>query len=420
MNEIFVSFSLVGFIYLYYPILFNKLKTSYPHYYSKINNFMNKYFLCISNIVSNNVKNDETNSIENEKNEGNNTSVNSETIVSFVDELYENKYLKKFKTFPNEFIFTEEEMNLENDKFVSLKIDYETKRFEELNEVQQTINQINDVIQAGGITTNEGIVQLVKFFNLGEEYEEDPDEVDLNEYMESMLVVKQKCEKTLENLNENVLTDDDLKKKAYDYKIEKKLSCYINNYISETTPLGNVYMRYNNDKGSFEYFSNYSIPYRYLEPMGRKYVMTYWCKPIFVNLEEELKRAEERFEEDKKKAEEEINKMTEMEKNNPKNIIAKLKGYNKSTVKDTLNNAQGKNRNQQNFVLPPQIKANLPNVNQTSSKQLLKEKANRYTWEGRFTNFSPLKKINRKKMDKKLTMNFSDFKRMQQEQQNKK
>jgi hypothetical protein len=49
-------------------------------------------------------------------------------------------------------------------------------------------------------------------------------------------------------------------------------------------------MRYNNEKKSIEYFSNNSIPYRYLEPVGRKYIMTYWCKPIFFDIEEELKK----------------------------------------------------------------------------------------------------------------------------------
>jgi hypothetical protein len=79
-----------------------------------------------------------------------------------------------------------------------------------------------------------------------------------------------------------------------------------------------------------------------------------------------------------------------------------------------------KNRSNKNTVLPPQVKANLPDVNKTSEKQLLKEKANRYTWEGRLTNFCPLKKIDRKKTDKNLTMTYADFKKIQQEKQNKK
>jgi hypothetical protein len=44
----------------------------------------------------------------------------------------------------------------------------------------------------------------------------------------------------------------------------------------------------------------------------------------------------------------------------------------------------------------------------------LKEQANRYTWEGRLTDFSPLKNIDKKLLDKKLSMTYADFKRMQQ------
>ena len=70
--------------------------------------------------------------------------------------------------------------------------------------------------------------------------------------------------------------------------------------------------------------------------------------------------------------------------------------------------------------MPPQIQNNLPDVNKMSEKQLLKENANRYTWEGRLTNFCPLKKIDKKVLDKKLNMTYSEFKKLQKEQQNKK
>ena len=65
-------------------------------------------------------------------------------------------------------------------------------------------------------------------------------------------------------------------------------------------------------------------------------------------------------------------------------------------------------------VLPPQIKANLPNVNTTtdSVNMLLKENANRYTWEGRLANMNLLKKVDRKVVDKKYAMSFADFKKL--------
>jgi hypothetical protein len=44
---------------------------------------------------------------------------------------------------------------------------------------------------------------------------------------------------------------------------------------------------------------------------------------------------------------------------------------------------------------------------------LLKDKANRYTYEGKFANFSFLKKVDRKAVNKKFAMTFADFKKMQ-------
>jgi hypothetical protein len=210
-----------------------------------------------------------------------------------------------------------------------------------------------------------------------------------------------------------------MRKKSREVIINKKLDKFINNYVLEHTPLGNIYMRYNNDKKSFEYFSNNTIPYRYLEPVARKYVMTYWCKPIFVDIEQELKRAEVKFDEGIKIKEAYEKRRQEETKNNPKDVVARMKSYNKETKSQTIMQQPMKNRSANN-ILPPQIKANFPNVNQHSEKQLLKEQANRYTWEGRLTTFSPLKSIDKKVLDKNLTMSYADFKRMKQEEKNKK
>ena len=49
---------------------------------------------------------------------------------------------------------------------------------------------------------------------------------------------------------------------------------------------------------------------------------------------------------------------------------------------------------------------------------ILKENANRYTCEGRFSNFNILQKVDRKKVDKKYSTTFADFKKMQMEKKN--
>lgn len=351
------------------------------------------------------------------------------------EEKFEDKYLKKFKSFPNEFIFDEIELNQEKEDYEKIKCQFEKDKSETIEEIQHELIKIEEIINNGGFQekldnenktytasiNSNGIDLLLNYFDMIELYEDEPEEVVFEELYEELLRKKEKLLKKLLEQESMTMTDDEARLKAREIIINKKLDKYIDNYILEHTPLGNIYMRYNNDKKSFEYFSNNSIPYRYLEPVGRKYVMTYWCKPIFVDIEEELKKAEEIYDEKKKEEDkkiEEDKKMVEKKGVNKKNVLVKLKNYNKDTKDQKLKPM--KNRSDKNTVLPPKIQNNLPDVNKTSEKQLLKEKANRYTWEGRLTNFCPLKKIDKKISNKKLNMTYSEFKKLQEQQKNKK
>lgn len=406
----------------------NYLKRTFPffngNFQQKVNEFINFYkFICENNPLLLDYLDREENTPELEDIKSENTSEELKP-----EQKFEDKYLEKFKKFPNEFSFTELELEQENEEFIKIKVEYEKTRYETIYGIQEKLFKINEIQETGNIdhskeqyTENinaDGINMILKFFEIEEEYDEDPDDFDIEELYQDLLKNKEELFKKMIETEKMIMTDEEMRKKARDIIINKKLDKFIDNYVLEHTPLGNIYMRYNNDKKSFEYFSNNSIPYRYLEPVGRKYVMTYWCKPIFVDIEEELKRAEVRYEEEKRKKEEDEKKIEEERKNNPRKILAQLKNYNKESKDVTMRPM--KNRSNKNTVLPPQIKANLPDVNKPAEKQLIKENANRYTWEGRLTNFCPLKKIDRKVLDKKLAMTYSDFKKIQQAQQNKK
>jgi hypothetical protein len=88
---------------------------------------------------------------------------------------------------------------------------------------------------------------------------------------------------------------------------------------------------------------------------------------------------------------------------NKKSVFAKFKSYNKD------------NGVSKSMVAPP--KNSIPNKSltkeQENEKILLKERANRYTYEGKISNFNFLKKVERKIVDKKYSLTFSDFKKMQ-------
>jgi len=393
----------------------NYLKQYFPFFYYKIINLIYKNNQLV-------LKNDDENM--NEKQE------NVELIKA---EKFENKYLEKFKKFPNEFVFNEIELNQEKEFSKKLKIQFEKDKSESIQEIQNELFKIEEIINNGGFRekldnenetytasiNSNGIKLLLNYFDMIEVYEDEPEEVVFEELYEELLEKKENLLKKMLEQESITMTEDEARLKARDMIINKRLDTYINNYILEYTPLGNIYMRYNNDKKSFEYFSNNSIPYRYLEPVGRKYVMTYSCKPIFIDIEEELKKAEEKYDE-KKKEDERKKEDEKKDKNpiNPKKVLVKLKEYNRDTKEQKLRPV--KNRSDKNAKLPSQIQSNLPDVNKSSEKQLLKEKANRYTWEGRLTNFCPLKKIDKKILNKKLNMTYAEFKKLQKEQQNKK
>ena len=176
----------------------------------------------------------------------------------------------------------------------------------------------------------------------------------------------------------------------------------------EKTPVGNAIMFYNNSKSSFEYYSDSTLPYRYLEVIARKYILTYKCKQIFVDMEEEIKEAEKKLEEKKKKEEEEKQKeqeekesgipSTTAEKPN-KNVFAKFKNYNKD--------------NSIKVAAVPLDRPATAKQTKPQEEKVIKERANRYSFEGKLANFNFLKKIDRKVVDKRYAVSFSEFKKMQ-------
>jgi len=214
---------------------------------------------------------------------------------------------------------------------------------------------------------------------------------------------------------------------AEEFELNKeRLEQLKNTILIENTPLGNVVMYYDDSRETFIYYSDSTIPYRYLEVVARKYVVTNRCKKLYVDMEKELKEAQEKLEK-KQKEEQEIKQQIEenREKNEKdgltttsaptkKNVFAKLKNYNKdNSLKSAGIPSDGKSVSKK--VIPSVSEKNSSN----HETLLLKENANRYSYEGRMVNFSFLKKVERKVIDKRYAMNFSDFKKMMMDKKNK-
>ena len=197
----------------------------------------------------------------------------------------------------------------------------------------------------------------------------------------------------------------------------EKLDSLSNSFVMENTPQGNVVMVWDNKRDTFAYYADHLIPYRFLEVVGRKYVLMNDCKKLFVNMDEEIKAAEKRLEEKKQKKEdlkqEEQKKLddsesanTIVEKEKPKkDVFAKLKSYNRdNSIKSAT------------VALNPKKPSNVPKNTTVNTKveenMILKENANRYSYLGKLVNFSFLKKVDRKAVDKNYAMSFAEFKKM--------
>ena len=324
---------------------------------------------------------------------------------------YEDKYLEDIRTLNKEWEFTEDENSILPkliEDFCNGYIESRTNRIEEIT--KEIINLEKE------------ITEDVDSFNYVEDLHDEGDELihenTLEERNNERRTKIQELQEEANKIKIQIQTEEgieELKNKsinqARQYVINTRLDKLKNCYVIEKTPIGNVLMIYEKDRESFKYYSDCNIPYRYLEVVGRKYVKLFGCRPIFIDMEEELRLFEEKWEKDQeiKKIKEEEEKRREEEngKNNvqietKKNVFAKFKNYNKDAGGKISMAAPPKNSIQNKSVIE----------NKENEKILLKEKANRYTYEGKFANFNFLQKIERKVFNKKLGLSFADFKKM--------
>lgn len=342
-------------------------------------------------------------------------------------EKYENKYLEKLrlKTLDND---------LKHLPFDDFDIEMQNKFFEELKEATFKNLRERELKLRTYITTFEVMLdddtELAQYLTDGCCLEEDVEELIEKNREHALNIVKEKIDKLraeleeLEEMYELPFTkekEEEFLLNAKEMVINKRLEKLKNTHLIEKTPLGNVIMHWDNVKSSFVYYSDNTIPYRYLETVGRKYALTYNCKGVFYDMDYEVKKAEEKIEkervakeeeEKKKKEEEDQTKVNETGNNNneKKNVFAKFKNYNKNNSKNTVasgaapkNNAISKNQDAK-----------------TDEKAVLKENANKYISEGKIANFNILKRVDKKVFNKRLEMSFSEFKKMQMQNKEKK
>jgi hypothetical protein len=326
---------------------------------------------------------------------------------------YEDKYLNEIRNLDKEFIFDKQDEEVQVNKFLELHSSLmKEEYYDKIKEFSDKLCKIEEILTKYESSDDDYCI-------CGDEYEEysylgETKEGRIKFLLEEQMGLLRKKD-DLKKEHETPEYQDNFIKKikelSRDFVIKQRLEKLKNCYIIEYTPFGNVLMIYDTERESFKYYSDNTIPYRYLEVVGRKYVKQFNCRPIFVDMEEELllaegkivkerKEKEEKDEENKKRKEEAIKNNKPIDEK--KNVFTKFKSYNKEAGTGHVNTAA-----------PP--KNSISNI-QTTKKQenegiVLKERANRYTYEGKFANFSFTKKIDRKAVDKKFSMTFADFKK---------
>jgi hypothetical protein len=187
-----------------------------------------------------------------------------------------------------------------------------------------------------------------------------------------------------------------------------------NNFVMETTPLGNVIMYFNSEKNGFVYYCDSTIPYRFLETVARKYITIFKCKDTTIYVDEtdepDEKTPIEKLPEimtDASSSETTSTSTpptsTPSTNTTKKNVFAKFKNYNHP------------NSNPSSSMI---AKNNQVKITIQSNKEV-KENKNKYISDGKISNFSFIKKIDKKQIVKRLNMTFAEFKKMQQESENK-
>jgi hypothetical protein len=256
---------------------------------------------------------------------------------------YEERYLEKVRLIPNNYVFSPSETQSMNDKLIELS-----------TEQQELQNKLNH------------------------------------------LQIENTDEEEITDLQQQILPPDDITEKARAYVINARLDTLINNVIMENTPLGNVIMMYDNNRETFNFYSDNMIPYRYLETVARKYVITYNCRPLYIDMEEELKIYEKKMleQEENEKQQTNLAQLSEPKKN----VFAKFKSYNTEGKSGHVSKVPGP----QNSVHNTDTGKN--------RKIILKDNANRYSCQGKINNFSIIKRPEKKLLSKKLAMTFATFK----------
>jgi hypothetical protein len=154
------------------------------------------------------------------------------------------------------------------------------------------------------------------------------------------------------------------------------------NVLIENTPFGNVIMYYDSVKNTFVYYSDKTLSYPIVNTVGRKYVLTFGCESLYVDETNQNNNTNSSTESNSNTSSSNAPSSTDSsQEEQKKNVYAKFKNYKKP-------------------------KTNTSSTSNSVKKEDVKdEQINRYTCEGKLSNFSFLQKVQKVK-----PFSYKDFK----------
>ena len=274
-------YSLLTIFFLSYYVR-GKIQPIVTQFYNNLN-FFNLFSVLMTSQDMTKIFELENSDANNQQIEINNQEINKPEMK------YENKFLDDIRKLNKEFIFDEKELELEKNKFNEFFLLAQDDYLNKLKEIKGIKDKMssNELEIKKCEQNSDDEFCTIDYCENDEQDEKDEKGIKQNT-IKMLLEESLELGKTLLEITDNLQDIDKLSIKSQEmakqFVIDDRLDKLKNSFIMEKTPLGNVLMLYNNKRGSFEYYSDNTIPYRYLEPVSRKYVKMFGCRPIYFDM----------------------------------------------------------------------------------------------------------------------------------------
>lgn len=208
---------------------------------------------------------------------------------------------------------------------------------------------------------------------------------DINRKIEMLIEDAEKKLNKLMNANDSELNNW-VNCKIYETIVSNRMNAFKNSYVMDLTPNGNVILGYSNDKSAFIYYSDKTIPYRYLDSVARKFVITFNCPALYIDMRKEHEAAANRLRllnEAKRLHEQRIHEAKAKSQFHAADLFATFKTYNSAEKTDTTNSTQYDTLSRHMNYSRAHLQEN--NI---IGKGLIKQKSNYYLHCGKLTDFN--------------------------------